>query len=436
MSWRWTIAIAAAMVAAACTDSDPISPPDLSVHTVEVSPAGPFELVAGDTVRLIVYPKTADGTILGGIPVEWSTDSAQVAELELSLGGYHALVRALAPGTTQLHATAAGRTGSVTVSVAMAPVASVTVSPELVELEIGGETVLDVVLRGADETVLEGRVVTWSSGADSVASVDGAGRVTARAPGTAAIRAESEGVWGEALVVVRAPEEPPPPVDFVQVRPSLVRAWIGNVHSLRATPYDAAGRPLEDRAVAWSVQDAGVATVDSAGVVRALGAGVTSVFATSQGVTGSATFKSYAHPTDHMALVFFGTVSDTSSALQLGIDTTWVDEHAVEHPAFMFVKEGRLSMHWGATSSYEQVLVFETFITENQHAKLVAETEYVDRGTLQVFYDLYTGERIFEFDSSMVDGLSYSARFSLPGELEVLQPVWSTPVLPYYFDLR
>jgi hypothetical protein len=342
----------------------------------------------------------------------------------------------LAPGTTQMHATAGGRTGTVTVTVVAAPVASVTVSPELVELEVGGQADLEVVLRAADETVLEGRLVTWSSAADSIATVDGAGRVTARAAGAAASRAESEGVWGEALVVVRAPGEPQAPVEFVIVRPPLIRAWLGHTHTLQSTPYDAIGRPLQDRRVTWSVQDAGVAAVDSAGAVRAQGPGVTAVLATAEGVTGSATFKSYARPTDHMELIFFGTVSDTSPELQLGIDTTWVDEHGVEHPAFMFVREGRLSMDWRATSDYEQVLVFETFITENQQAKLVAETEYVDRGTLQVFYDFGTGERTFEFDSSMVDALRYSARFSLPGELEVLQPVWGTPVSPYYFDLR
>jgi hypothetical protein len=92
-------------------------------------------------------------------------------------------------------------------------------------------------------------------------------------------------------------------------------------------------------------------------------------------------------------------------------------------------------MDWSGAGSYEQTLVLGTYIMEAYQAKLVAESEWVDRGALELRYDFSTGERVFRFDSSEDEGPSFFARFSLPGELRVEQPVGSISRRAYYFHL-
>lgn len=63
---------------------------------------------------------------------------------------------------------------------------------------------------------------------------------------------------------------------------------VGERRSLSATVQDAKGSALVGRRVTWSTSDPAVASVDSTGQLTALGSGVATVAATSEGVTGSA----------------------------------------------------------------------------------------------------------------------------------------------------
>ncbi len=72
-------------------------------------------------------------------------------------------------------------------------VASVQVDPSTLALRVGASEVLQAVVRDASGNPLAGRTVTWSTSAAEVASVDGGGRVTAVAPGSATVTATSEG---------------------------------------------------------------------------------------------------------------------------------------------------------------------------------------------------------------------------------------------------
>jgi dipeptidyl aminopeptidase/acylaminoacyl peptidase len=91
----------------------------------------------------------------------------------------------------------------------------------------------------------------------------------------------------------------PVPVDPVPdvVRPSVARVELdvaslvveaGSVRRLVATVRDSAGRPLDDRAVAWTSSDGLTASVSDAGVVTALRGGVVTVTATAEGKSAAA----------------------------------------------------------------------------------------------------------------------------------------------------
>jgi Tol biopolymer transport system component len=114
----------------------------------------------------------------------------------------------------------------------------VTVSPAMLELNLGTQQVLEAVLRGANGTVLTGRDIAWSSSNAAVASVDAAGRVTAHAQGSATITAASEGRGAIASVTVRDV----PAADLLHDSPGqdeshLFRIYLGSgtlsAHSVR-----------------------------------------------------------------------------------------------------------------------------------------------------------------------------------------------------------
>ena len=78
----------------------------------------------------------------------------------------------------------------------------------------------------------------------------------------------------------------PAPVARVDLHQATLTVNEGATGALVATPRDAAGRALPDRAVAWASENEQVATVDDEGAVTGVAAGATRVSATSEGKSG------------------------------------------------------------------------------------------------------------------------------------------------------
>jgi uncharacterized protein YjdB len=91
------------------------------------------------------------------------------------------------------------------------PVASVSISPASLTLQVGGTSQLTATTRDANNNILTGRTVTWSSGTAGIATVSATGVVTAVAAGMAQVTATSEGKSGSASITVAAVPPPPPP---------------------------------------------------------------------------------------------------------------------------------------------------------------------------------------------------------------------------------
>lgn len=92
-----------------------------------------------------------------------------------------------------------------------APVASVSVSPSSATLDIGATTQLTAQTRDANNNLLSGRAVAWTSSNTAVATVSSNGLVTAVAAGTSQVTATSEGKAGTAAITVNTASAPPPP---------------------------------------------------------------------------------------------------------------------------------------------------------------------------------------------------------------------------------
>ncbi len=87
------------------------------------------------------------------------------------------------------------------------PVATVSISPNPIQVQVGSTVQLDATLQDAEGNELTGRTVTWSSTAAATATVDQNGLVQGIAEGSANIQAESErrAVWSERFGSATAP---------------------------------------------------------------------------------------------------------------------------------------------------------------------------------------------------------------------------------------
>jgi uncharacterized protein YjdB len=174
----------------------------------------------------------------------------------------------VAVGTASITATSEGQSGSATLTVTQAPVASVTVSPSTATVVQGDGEQLNVTLKDAHDNVLTGRIVTWSSSNTAFATVSQSGLVTAVTPGSATITATSEGQSGSSSVTVS-------PVPVASVSVALASSTITDAQTTQATATvrDANGNVLTGRTITWSSDNAAVATVSVSGVVTAVAAG-------------------------------------------------------------------------------------------------------------------------------------------------------------------
>ena len=163
---------------------------------------------------------------------------------------------------------------------------SITVTPATVKLTGAGETaqLRATVLDQSNRTVL-GANVAWSSSTTSVATVNSSGLVTAVQSGTTIITATSGGAVGQAAVTVEIPL--PTRVSITPETASLTS--VGQTVQLTAVVRDSLGRPLPSEPVTWSSGNDGVATVNSQGLVTAVGPGTAEITARSGNVTGTMT---------------------------------------------------------------------------------------------------------------------------------------------------
>ncbi|MGQ0766747.1 MAG: beta strand repeat-containing protein [Gemmatimonadota bacterium] len=257
-----------------------VTPVTAAAVTVAPSTAS---MVQGRTTTLAAIVTDAGGTVIPGRTVTWSSSDPTIATVDPA-----GLVTGIGVGSVSVSARADGATGTAAVQVSPVPVANVVVQPGSGSLVPGGTLSLAAQLSDSagNPIPVPGRVVSWSSTAPSVASVDGTGLVTAVAPGSATVIARSEGAFGQAGITVA-----PPTVASVSVSPASASLSVGTSSLVVATARDAQGQPIPGITFGWTVADASVATVTSAGTVTAVSPGNTIVTATSAGAQGTASIS-------------------------------------------------------------------------------------------------------------------------------------------------
>ena len=184
------------------------APAPVPVASVSVSPAT-ASLQVGGTVQLAATTRDANNNVLTGRVVGWSSSNTGISTVSAS-----GLVTAVGAGSATITALSETKTGTAAITVSAAapvPVASVSVSPATATLQVGETVQLSAVTRDANNNVLTGRVVSWTSSNTGVATVSSSGLVTALAAGPAQITATSESKSGSATLTIAAAPPPPPP---------------------------------------------------------------------------------------------------------------------------------------------------------------------------------------------------------------------------------
>jgi trimeric autotransporter adhesin len=256
------------------------TPPPAPVATVVVMP-GSVSINVGGTAPLTATTKDAQGTTLTGRTVTWASSDQAVATVSAA-----GVVTSVSVGAAVITATSEGVNGSATVTVTTpppVPVATVAIAPSSLSVNVGASGSLTATTKDAQGNTLAGRVVTWASSDQAVATVSGSGVVTGVAVGTATITATSEGIASSITATVT-----PKPVVSVTIT-GTGPVCVGASLQLTATPKDADGNPLTGRVVVWTTSTGALATVSPTGLVLGVAIGTVTITATVEGVSATTT---------------------------------------------------------------------------------------------------------------------------------------------------
>jgi len=266
-------------IAACSSDSTaPDTPAPVAVASVAITPTS-ASVSVGATTSLSAEARDAQGRVLSGRSISWSSSASNIASVSAS-----GIVTGVSAGSATITATSEGRTATASVQVTpvVAPVASIAFSTSATGLAVGQTLRLVTEVRDASGQVLTGRAITWTSSAPAVATVASAdatsGTVTGVSAGTTRITASVEGRSAELNITVTPP---PNPAVSIAVSPALDTIEAYDTQTLTAVLKDSAGRVVTTVPVSWTSSNASVATINAqTGLLTGVDRGTVTVTAT------------------------------------------------------------------------------------------------------------------------------------------------------------
>ena len=263
----------------------PLTSITVSPATVTISAGTTSQLKAQGTYSDL---STADLTD----SVTWSADTTTVASVS-NAAGTRGLVTALAKGTSNIVASLSGVTGTATVTVTAAPLVSIAVTPNPLNLPLGLTLPLKAVATYGDKTTQDVTTsATWTVGDNTIATVGNigstAGQVTGVKVGSTTVTATLSGISGSATVTVANAK-----LLSLVVAPATASVSAGKTQAFTATgKYDNSTSLDITTQVTWSSSNIAVAQASNAagsnGVVTSLTRGTATITAALQGVQGTA----------------------------------------------------------------------------------------------------------------------------------------------------
>lgn len=243
----------------------------MGVQVTEVPPKS--VTLAPDTVALgtgttrLLTPTVIDSlnrvvTSLATRSVQWASSNPAVASVSSS-----GVVTALTGGVARVNVTVDNMRSNDVVFVITDVVNSVRLTPsQTPPMRVGNTLQVTAAALNNQTQVIPGKTFTWTSSNPSVATVSGSGLVTAVAPGTVSITAETEGKTASLNIPVTLV-----PIGTVTLVPSLDTLISGDQKQYNPVVTDTAGRPVTSligRSVIWNSTNIPVASVNQ-GIVQA-----------------------------------------------------------------------------------------------------------------------------------------------------------------------
>jgi trimeric autotransporter adhesin len=261
---------------------------------IQVTPVNP-SIADGTTLQFTATGVFTNGTQNLTTQVTWASSDPAVAAISND-GETKGLATALEPGTTTISATFDGKEGTSVLTVTDAEVVSIQVEPINQSLPIGLTQQFTATGTFSDQTTqdLTGQV-TWASSVIAVAEISNAaetkGRAEAIALGSTEISATFGDVTGVATLTVT-----PAVLQVVLVTDQIATVAKGRTKQFLAQGLfsDGTTQNLTDQAT-WQSSNEQVATVSNAdgsrGLASSVEVGVTTISATFDGRTGTATLE-------------------------------------------------------------------------------------------------------------------------------------------------
>lgn len=167
--------------------------------TVTVSPSTlSIQRYATSTLTAIV--RDANGNVIAGAPITWTSTNTAVATVSSS-----GTVSAVAVGSATVRATSGSASGTSAVTVTNPPVDRIVVTPANPRVDEGKTIQMTATVYDANNNVIPGVTVTWTSGNTNRATVNSTGLVTGVNDGNVTITASAGGKSGSTTVRVVEP---------------------------------------------------------------------------------------------------------------------------------------------------------------------------------------------------------------------------------------
>ncbi|MBC7894450.1 MAG: Ig-like domain-containing protein [Cytophagaceae bacterium] len=254
---------------------------DPVVASIQITPVGTQILRLGAFLQATATARDASNNVLTGRTFNWSSSNPSLASVSQS-----GLISAIALGSATITAEVDGRTSSMGVQVTEVPPKSVTLAPDTVALGTGTTrlltpTVIDSLNRVV--TSLATRSVQWASSNPAVASVSGAGVVTALTGGVARVNVTVDNMRSNDVVFVITDV-----VNSVRLTPSQTPPMrVGNTLQVTAAALNNQTQVIPGKTFTWTSSNPSVATVSGSGLVTAVAPGTVSITAETEGKTAS-----------------------------------------------------------------------------------------------------------------------------------------------------
>ena len=272
-----------------------VSPPEASIEEGQVQQ---FDAVA----------MTVEGIVIPGVEFTWTSSDETVASI-ISTG----FATGVDAGIVIITATVDSVSGTAELTVTEPPpvVATVMVSPPEASIEEGQSQQYNAVALTPENIVIPGVEFTWASSDETVATVSATGSAMGVGAGTVTIRATTDSVSGTSTLVVT---KPPPVVATVMVSPPEALIEEGQKQQFNAVATTAEGMVIPSVDFTWTSSRLNVATVTSSGLATGRNAGMSTIKATVDGVSGMA-FLTVTEPPPVVATV---TVNPSTVSIEEG----------------------------------------------------------------------------------------------------------------------